>query len=272
MRAPLALLLLFALALGLSACGSEESSAPVSEDAVALAANTTGDLGSYKADISSTIEVAGQSLEMEGTGEFDSAAQRGHASYTTTVAGQTLDLEFVYALPAMYIQYPDGLLPGIPEDKTWVKIDMDKLGQQQGLDLGQLMQAGQSDPSQGLQYLRGTTDIETVGDEVVRGVSTTHYKGVVDLQRFAKEDPALEKTFHQLVYETGISRIPVEVWIDEDNLVRRMKQTMEGATVGPGAQIDMTMTTELYDFGTKVDVAEPPADEVTDLEDLLGRS
>ena len=269
MRALLALAFLV-LALGFTACGSQTAAEPPPQDALAVAASKTTDAGTYKADIVSSIEVAGQSMEMTGTGEFDSDAQRGRASYTASLAGQDFDLDAVFAFPDMYMRFPGGLLPGLPGGKNWVKLDLEKLGRQAGFDFGQLMQAGQSDPSQGLQFLRGVTDVKALGDEDVRGVLTTHYTGVVDLESLAKKDPALKGTIDQLVAQTGLRRIPVEVWVDDENFVRRMKQSFEGATFGPGMQLDMTMTTELYDFGSDVNVEVPPPDEVVDLSELMG--
>jgi LppX/LprAFG-like lipoprotein len=261
------------LVLGASACGSKTSAeTTVSPDAVQLAASRTTDAGSYKADMTASMEVSGQSVEMNGTGEFDASDQRGRMSFTTSVAGQDLDMEMVYALPAVYMHYPAGLLPGLSEERPWVKLDLEKLGRQEGLDFGQLMQAGQSDPTQGLQYLKGADDIQAAGDEEVRGVQTTHYTGVVDLRALAEEDPAMKESVDQLIAQTGITRIPVDVWIDEDGLVRRLRQTMHGAASGQGLPLDVTTTTELYDFGTDVSVEEPPADQVIDFQDLLGQS
>jgi hypothetical protein len=273
MRALLLVSASLLLVFGSSACGSKTGAeTTVSPDAVQLAASRTTDAGTYKADMTASVDVSGQSVEMSGTGAFDANDQRGEMSFTTSVAGQDLDMEMVYALPAVYMRYPAGLLPGAPEGKPWVKLDLEKLGRQQGLDFGQLMQAGQSDPTQGLQYLKGAKDIQAVGDEEVRGVQTTHYTGVVDLHALTEEDPALKESVDQMIAQTGITSIPVEVWIDEDGLVRRLKQTMRGAAGGQGIPLDMTTTTELYDFGTDVSVEEPPADQVIDFQELLGQS
>ena len=66
------------LALVASACGGSEPTAEqVSPDAVVLAASKTNEAGSYKADVSGTMDVAGQSIDMSGTGAFDAAKQRG---------------------------------------------------------------------------------------------------------------------------------------------------------------------------------------------------
>jgi predicted small lipoprotein YifL len=265
-----ALLALLVLALGLTACGSQTAAEAPPQDVLAVAASKTTDAGTYKAEIVSSIEAAGQSMEMTGTGEFDSDAQRGRASYTASVAGQDFDLDAVFAFPDMYMRFPVGLLPGLPVGKSWVKLNLEKLGRQAGFDFGQLMQAGQSDPSQGLQFLRGMTNIQAVGEEDVRGVPTTHYTGVVDLESLAKKDPSLKGSIDQLVAQTGLGRIPVEVWVDDENFVSRMKQSFEGATFGPGMQLDMTMTTELYDFGADVNVEVPAPDEVVELSELVG--
>jgi hypothetical protein len=268
----LGILLALVLAVAASACGGSEPTAEqVPPDAIVLAASKTNDAGTYKADITGSMDLAGQSVDMSGTGEFDGAKQRGHMSYTMTLNGQDVDMEMVFAYPAIYMRLPPELAP-LPGGKSWVKMDLEKLGQQAGFDFGQVMQAGQSDPSQGLDFLRGATDVQAVGDEDVRGVATTHYTGVVDLRTLAVKDPEPKAQIDRLVEQSGISRVPVEVWIDDDGFVRRMKQTLEGAGAGLGMQLDMTMTTELYDLGTDVSVEEPAPSEVADFGELLGQS
>jgi hypothetical protein len=266
----LGILLALVLALAASACGSSEPTAgEAPQDAVVLAASKTNGAGTYKADIAAKMELAGQSMDMSGTGAFDAEKKQGQVSYTMNLAGQDIDMEMVFAFPVIYMHFPAEMGP-LPGGKTWVKMDLEKFGRQAGLDFGELMQAGQSDPSQGLDYLRGVTDVQAVGDEDVRGVPTTHYTGVVDLRSLGAENPELKAQLDQLVERSGISRVPVEVWIDDNGFVRRMKQTLEGQS--SGLQMNMTMTTDLYDFGTDVSVEAPPADEVVDFQEILGQS
>lgn len=265
----LGILLALVLALAASACGGSEPAAEQApQDAIVLAASKTNEAGTYKADISGEIEVAGQSVDMSGSGAFDAANKQGQMSYTMTMAGQDIDMEMVFAFPVIYMRFPPEIGP-LPDGKTWVKMDLEKLGHEAGLDLGQLMQAGQSDPTQGLDFLHGVTDVQAVGDEDVRGVPTTHYTGVVDMESLGAKDPELKAQIDQLVQRSGISRVPVEVWIDDNGFVRRMKQTFEG---NGSLQMDMTMTTELYDFGTDVNVEAPPANDVVDFSELMGQS
>lgn len=262
---PLALL----LALLASACGGSEPTAEqVSPDAVLLAASKTNDAGTYKADITGTMEIAGQSMDMSGAGEFDGVHQRGHMSYVMNLNAQDVDMKIVFAYPVIYMQLPpeSGRLP---DGKTWIKMDLEKLGREAGFDFGQIMQAGQSDPSQGLNFLRGVTDVQAVGNEDVRGVATTHYTGVVDLLSLGTRYPEMKPSIDQLVDQSGVSRVPVEVWIDDDGFVRRMKQTLGGNS---GLQMNMTMTTDLYDFGADVSIKEPSADDVVDFAELTGQN
>ena len=267
----LGILLALVLALAASACGgsSEPAAQPAPDDAIVLAASKTNDAGTYKADITGKVEVAGQSVDMSGSGAFDAAKKQGHMSYTATVNGQDLDMRMIFAFPVVYMYFPPGIAP-LPGGKTWVKMDVDKLGRQEGFDVGELMQAGTSDPSQGLDFLRGVSGVQAVGEEDVRGVATTHYTGVVDMQNLGAKDSELKAQLDQFLEQSGISSIPVEVWIDGDGFVRRMKQTLEGND--SGLQMNMTMTTDLYDFGTDVSVEEPPANDVVDYSELMGQS
>jgi hypothetical protein len=266
----LGILLALVLALLASACGGSEPTAEqVSSDAIVLAASKTNEAGTYKADITGTMEIAGQSIDMSGIGEFDGVHQRGHMSYGMNLNGQDVDMKTVFAYPVIYMQLPPEA-GRLPDGKTWVKMDLEKLGQQAGFDFGQIMQAGQSDPSQGLDFLRGATDVQAVGNEDVRGVATTHYTGVVDLRSLGAKYPEMKPSIDQLVDQSGISRVPVEVWIDDDGFVRRMKQTLGGNS--SGLQMNMTMTTDLYDFGTDVSIKEPSADDVVDFAELTGQN
>jgi outer membrane lipoprotein-sorting protein len=267
MRGLAALMAIF-IALAVAACGGEsESTPPVQEDVVALAASKTDDAGTYKADLSGTVEAQGQTVELSGTGEFDGKQRQGTMTMTTSVAGQEIDMDVVYAYPVMFMRFPPGLLPAIPADKPWVKIDLAELAERVGFASGQLMQSQQqADPSQGLKYLQDLTDVEAVGAEDIRGVPTTHYKGVVDLNDLSAKHPELKAAIDRLVQQTGISRIPMEVWIDDDNFVRQMKETFDTADA------DTTVTVQLYDFGTTVDVSPPPAEQTVDLGHLIGQS
>jgi hypothetical protein len=60
------------------------------------------------------------------------------------------------------------------------------------------------------------------------------------------------------------SEMPVDVWIDDDGLLRRM--SMDMSVAGQTAHLQM----EIWDYGVDVNVEAPPADQVGDMGSMLG--
>jgi LppX_LprAFG lipoprotein len=237
---------------------------------VAAAVQKTEHIATYKASFEGATESAGQTVQTTGEGEFDAKSKRGHMNLTSTIAGTGVDMELVMAWPLMYMRFPPELGAQLPPGKDWVKFDMERLGKQLGFDLQQLMQAGQADPTQGLGYLRGMTNVTAVGTEEVRGVETTHYRGVVDFHRLAIELPEARDSIEQLMKLAKVDRVPTDVWVGHDGLVRRMKYTYDMQLSGQPTKT--TMQTDLYDFGTDVHVTIPPDDTTVDITQLIGNA
>jgi hypothetical protein len=273
MRALVVLALLAVGAVTPLACGggSTELESLAPPEAVAQAATKTAKADTYRASFTGSLGVAGQTLRMTGDGEFDAEGKRGHMTMAYTVAGQKLVTEMVLELPVMYMRLPAELGAQLPSGKRWISIDLDEVGQELGFEFQQLMQASQSDPSQSLQYLRGAAGLRTVGQEEVRGVETTHYRGTVEFRRLAEQFPEMKESIDRLIELTKVEQVPTDVWVDDDDLVRRMGFAYNDMQFAPGQRGDMSMTIELFDFGTDVDVETPPADQVIDLQELLGQ-
>jgi hypothetical protein len=163
----------------------------------------------------------------------------------------------------------DILLPG----KRWLGIDLESLAVASALDLESLVQGTQADPSQLLLWLGAIgPEVVKVGEETVRGVETTHYRAVVDLERLESQPPAGREAewsayVQALKARLGPDEVPVEIWLDGDGLLRRLRQ--EYWFGGGGEAISTTITMELYDFGVEVDVERPPPDEVALIGDLI---
>jgi hypothetical protein len=67
---------------------------------------------------------------------------------------------------------------------------------------------------------------------------------------------------------TGSTSFPAEAWVDSQGRVRRMKVEMSmGAQVG--ANMTMTMTEDLFDFGVKANI-QAPTGHVVDVSSLIG--
>ena len=96
-------------------------------------------------------------------------------------------------------------------------------------------------PEKLLALLRAASqETERVGEEDIRGESTVRYRLTV----------RCEDTQLSCPDETA----PVEVWIDRDGLVRRIRVEDDEAL----------NTIEFFDFGVEVEVEPHPADEVTE--------
>jgi hypothetical protein len=245
-------------------------------ESVAQAAELARDQGSANVSMTMEMTIPNGSITMSGEGAFEFAGggNRGHLTFTATGTGdgaaaseQIGTMEAVYEDFVAYMKMPI-LSNVLPEGKTWIKIDFQKVGEQMGIDFQQLAQMGQNNPMQQLDYLKGVQDIEEVGTEDVRGTETTHYKGILDFDALQKEMPdEVGGSIDKIQEMSGIDQAPVEVWIDGDGLPRRMKFDFEydmPEEAGPMSNAKMSMTMEFFDYGTDVTVTVPPPAEVFD--------
>jgi len=205
------------------------------------------------------------------------------------LGGGDLTMEERIVGGVFYMKMPAALLGGRSTgDKPWLKLDMSTLGKL-GDAAKQLTSGNQQyDGSQYLAYLNGASDgVKTLGTDTIRGVEATHYSANVDPKKIVDNMPAeqrskltadaldaLQKTYAKL----GSTKIPMDVWIDRDGLLRRMKLKMDtssmlGAAGGSAAGVSagaMELTMDVFDYGTPVHIEAPPADETGDFGDLLG--
>lgn len=269
----LALVLLLAAAAG---CGGSSSSPTVPDgttgaaDAVSLAGQKSADAGSARAAFTATFSGATTGT-MTGVGEF--SQREGHLTMDMSDLGGGAfgdgEAELVFSDLAYYMKLPQGAGLPIPPGKEWFKIDLKELGQTQGLDLEELTQLSQSDPSQALDFLQGASDdFHAVGTEDVRGEPTTHFAGTIDLNKVAENAPDdLAEQYKKLAQMAPSPLVPMDVWIGDDGFVRKLRFEQKLA-----AGSSMTMEEELFDWGTDVNVTVPSDDEVVDLTQLLGQS
>ena len=153
-------------------------------------------------------------------------------------------------------------------------------GQQPGAAPNQAQMGEAGDPTRQLEYLRGVSDsVEKVGEEEVRGVRTTRYRAVVDLEKEAAGQGArVREAQDEMVEKIGTSKLPVEVWIDGENRVRRYEletnvlvpenSAFPNAS-GEDDPVRKRMVAEYYDFGPPVEVQAPPPEKTMDGSKLL---
>ena len=273
-------------ALLLAACGGDDepeaqAPAPATTEQETVTGTTEGEgsaatllaagrntLESGSSRVFVEAEVGGRAFSGEGTYDYDEHV--GEMQLDLGGLGDAAgvgELELVFADNVVYYHLPPGTLPG---GKDWIEIDVKALGNSAGVDFAQLAQGNQSDPAQYLRWLWAVgEDVEELGTETVRGVDTTHYRATVDLDRVveaaeAEVRDATRVWIDLLKQQLELGEVPIDVWVDEDGLVRRIEQEYE---VG-GTQTQIRM--ELDDFGIEVDAEAPSDDQVIDLGDLGG--
>lgn len=252
MRRALALLL---LALPLTACGGDVTSI----DPVAAAASKTENIAGAHFVMNARIAAEGQTVEFKGPGEIADHGKKMHMRMTMPagilgmkdLTGKNVTFEAISSGKEFYFRGgPFAQLAGA----TWVVMGDDD----PSFDLGQ------NDPSKMLEYLRAVSKVEEKGSEAVRGVQTTHYEARLQIDQVAdKVSPEAARALEQLSTGLGTDEIPIEVWVSDDGLVRKLTMNWHPA------QGSFVLDMELFGFGD-VDIDVPGASETVNLKQLLG--
>jgi hypothetical protein len=271
-------------ALVLAACSSDEEgpqgSATVGTDdeepsLVGVADRTLEERARFSLD--ATIEGLGDPIELTASGtadfprdrsrmelDFSEIAQAGGAA----TAAADWRGEAVYVNDRVFVRIP-GLTKALPEHVDWLLVDADTLAEQAG------PQFNAPDPGEFVTFVDAIADdAEVVGEEAVGEADTTHFRGTVDvdeLPSIARPDDRVQlASYARRLKTAGIERFPLDVWVDDEGLVRRLRTEYEGYRTG-GPELTLLTTVELYDFGIDATIESPPRSRVTPLDELIGR-
>ncbi|MET7451533.1 hypothetical protein ABZT03_06475 [Streptomyces sp. NPDC005574] len=226
--------------------------------AVRAAYDKTAEAGTAKMAIDMKLSAKGESVTTAGRGALD--LKEGDSVMTVAAEGKTVEQRVVDQV--LYQKVPGQKVQG---GKTWMKIDLKKAAQSQGVSGRQI-----GDPAQSAAYAKAITDkdVTKVGTQKIDGVDTTHYRVSVDVA----ELPGGAKMRQQLG-----ATLPMHVWLDEDGRLRRQQIDMTvkapaSASAKPDnsaapQQVKMRTVMNFSDFGTDVDAEAPPAGQVADMTD-----
>jgi hypothetical protein len=226
----------------------------------------------------STAGAEPMTFAMRGQGVIDFS---GAASSMTMEMPGMGGFEMRQVENTIYMKVPEEFAAQMSGAKPWMEMDLDAVSKQQnGANLGQMQSGVAQDPTGQLEYLRGVSEsVEKVGEEQVRGTQTTRYRATVDLKKAAaQEGPEAREAYDETSEMLGASKLPVEVWLDDQNRIRRFAMSLtvpmpENAASPDASREDATMRTqtvaEYYDFGAPVDVQAPPQDQTMDGSKLL---
>ena len=272
MRHAVAVIFALLMACAIAACGGDS----VALDPVAEAATKTSDAKSMRIEMRMTIAGSGFGSKPVAVTTRGIATDKRSAMTMRMPAVGGLDLGEVEVRAdglVLYLRMPF-LQAAAPSLKPWIKIDLRKVSKNIGLDLDNLMELGaQTDPTKALDFLKAAGEVEEAGKATVRGVETTRYKAVIDLERYADEleqkgGEAAATSIRKAIELTGKSTMPIDVWIGEDSLVRRMSWEQQVSAASGQAVSTVKATMDLFDYGANVKVVIPRDEQTSSIEEL----
>jgi hypothetical protein len=165
---------------------------------------------------------------------------------------------------------------------TWIRVDLTDQAEEQGLDADALLD-GNTGPAALLAQLDGAAgDPEELGSDEIRGTDTTHLRVTIDTGvAIEQSSPETREQLRAYAEATGLPETyPLELWVDDDGLVRRIRSVLDvpdgptGTGTGQDAGDDprgltQETTLELFDFGVSVDLDAPTEEETVDLAELI---
>jgi hypothetical protein len=207
------------------------------------------------------------------TGTFDRTHSRAKLSTVVEARGHRIQAAELVSKLAVYMGA--SVLPGgtrLSGGKPWVKLDLSHSVGPAGVTA--LPTA--SDPTQFVDYLRAVTSAagskQTQG---VQGIPTAHYAATIDLDRYPELAPAAQRTAVKrsitiLESSIGSHKLPIEVWIDAQGLIRQISVSF-GECVSR-TRFQFAMTLDLFDFGVQATPTIPDSKAVYDLTPLISKA
>ncbi len=251
----------------LVACGHGGSAAPTNSatptKVLTAAYTTTTGSGTAKIDLTGEIDTtvngkpATVPITAHGVMDFANKA----TDLDESISGAANDITETRYLNGMLYQRIPTQVSAFADGKHWIAVDVNQMATNQSdSGLGQLLAGAPSDPSDLMIYLTAVQGrVTTVGPDTVDGVRTTHYAATIDLDKVAALDPAAASTTKQLEQAIGSNSLPVQLWVDQQNRLRRISVDEQGGA------LHATFAVTLSDYGTPVHVIAPPSNDTDDL-------
>jgi hypothetical protein len=180
----------------------------------------------------STITDDGQEYVVTMRGSFDFAADTG--SLVITFPGGAISrIEERFTASGLYFRLPAD--PMQPDRLIWVRVPRAEA------KVRYLLRPPGNDPDYVLAQLPKARPVRLVGSEQLDGVSTTHYRGFLDLQTVTADfDPSRRDQVVQLQDVWPDQGAPIDVWLDRLGTVRRVVESLDLGGSGIRLQLDMT--------------------------------
>jgi hypothetical protein len=230
--------------------------------------------------ITGVPDVPGGDFVMPFSGAFDNEA--GNFSFTLDMsfmasqAGEEVPPEMAGLLGEMemrtigdtsYIRFPFFSL-FLGTDTEWIATPVEE-GMDAAGGFGGATPGNPGDFLEAFEEADGT--VEELGRETIRGVDTTHYLVIFDMEDLLANATPEERAAIEGQGPLPIDRLPMDLWVSDDGLIYKYVIEMDGTTLDlpeDEAFESMIMDFEMYDYGEDIVIEAPPADEVTDMDSL----
>jgi len=278
------------LAVAAAGCGGSAVGVPeLTSFGTVAQKSSAADSAKFDMKIELTMPGTDKALSLGVDGGFDTPAQRSHvtadlsslaelfksfgSSFGGTVKGdlgspEDWKLEAIQDGDTVYVRFPL-MAKDLPGGKTWIKGDAKDLARANGGQMSQLGSFAGTDARDVFGLLKAVSgSIESVGSEEIRGVETSHYRATIDFAKLEQLVPKEQRQslggLDQSAKQAGLTELPLDVWIDADQRVRKLSIDLDAKQPGADASVKASLVVELYDYGTPLDVELPPADQVVD--------
>lgn len=247
------LVLLACAGLLAAGCGNEIAQPPSLTRAIANTSASTA-----KVTVTTTIRTPKRSVSYDQRGEFDFARARG----VMRLAVHGFSEEILLIPPMTYIKLSGKGASSLPARKPWIAMKADAPHSPMEAFAGPF---GDVDPGTVLKSLTAiSSSVTKAGTTTISAVPMTEFRVTLDPAKAkAGLPPGEGEAVRFFAMHMGVTASPVEVWVDPQNLVRRIVLSFPVShTRGPLRGARLTQTTDFSGFGVPVRVSAPPASEV----------
>lgn len=262
----------------IAACGGSSGSDDAAA-AITRAANVSVATG-LRMTISLSETVGAPTLLFTAGGSFSPKKRQGSMTMNMQVpsaGGSPTPMRVVIADGTIYERLPAELAARIPGGRPWLSMRLSQLGalnQMPGLN-GFIKDSLMFDnPAQYLDLLEAAAAGSTsrIGEAMVNGVRTTQYQTAVDISNLPKATPSADRQAAQQIASVLKERlhttaVPVDVWIDHANLIRRLQASLRGNY--SGHPVSIAITENITRYGSQPAPTVPSQASTTSLLSLV---
>lgn len=197
--------------------------------------------------IEAAVEAGGQSITIDGSQRITKSVDDN--AVDVSLSGQGVEGRLILLDTVLYLDL------GQPTGGKFIRVDLTKAGPGSEM-FDQLLRS--TDTTAAVESLQGAiTTLDVVGADQVDGAKTTHYRLTVNTKKALKGQQLPPEQTQQLP-----KTLAYELWVDEDDLLRKMTADVAGAAV----------TFTLSDWGKPVDITAPPKAQISELDPFTAQS